>query len=352
MKKNNKSITIYDIAEELKVSPTTVSRALNDHQSISEETTRSVKKVARKMGYRPNSVASNLRKSKTNTIGVIVPLINRPFIASLISGIEDTASQSDYNVIISQSYDSYKKEVATAHSLYSSRVDGLIVSLAMETRKYDHFQAFLENKIPLISVDRIAPELETDCVAIDNHAAGFKATEHLIAMGCRRIAHLGGAQHRNIYRGRQQGYLDALKKHGLPIDERLVVHSKLSMEEGKESTKYLLNLPNPPDGIFSANDSAAVSAIQYAKHNGWHVPQDLAIIGFNDDPISSIIEPQLTTISHPAFDMGKIAAQQILRYQDYGHVVQSQTTVLKTEVIVRASTRRNVTASATHRNSA
>ncbi len=352
MRKNNKGITIYDIAEKLKVSPTTVSRALNDHHSISKETTLSVKKLAKKMGYRPNSVASNLRKNKTNTIGVIVPLINRPFIAALISGIEDTASQSDYNVIISQTYDSYKKEVATAHTLYSSRVDGLIVSLAMETRQYDHFHAFLENKIPLISVDRIAPELETDCVAIDNHSAGFKATEHLIEMGCRRIAHLGGAQHRNTYRGRQQGYLDALKKHNLPIDERLVVHSKLSMEEGRESTKYLLGLPNPPDGIFSANDSAAVSAIQYAKLKGWHIPQDLAVIGFNNDPISSIIEPQLTTISHPAHDMGKIAAQQILRHQEYGHIVQSQNTVLKTEVIVRDSTQRKITTSSIHRNSA
>lgn len=342
MKKSSKEITIYDIAKKLKVSPTTVSRALNDHHSISTETTNTVKEMASKLGYRPNTVASSLRKNKTNTIGVIMPLINRPFIASVISGIEDAANKADYNVIISQTYDSYEKEVSNAQTLYSSRVSGLIVSLAMETRQYEHFYPFLQNGIPMVSIDRITTKLETDCVIIDNYSAGFKAAEHLISVGCKRIAHFGGAQHRNIYSGRQKGYIDALKKHNLPVDEELIVHSKLSLEEGRKGAEYLLNLTEPPDGIFSANDSAAVSAIQYAKQIGWNIPQDLAIIGFNDDPISSIIEPQLTTISHPAFDMGIIAAQQILRHRDYGHVVQSQTTVLKTEVIVRDSTRREI----------
>nr|WKN35740.1 LacI family DNA-binding transcriptional regulator [Tunicatimonas sp. TK19036] len=338
--KKNKQITIYDIAQKLDVSPTTVSRALNDHHSISKETTQAVKKMARKLGYRPNSVASSLRTNKTNTIGVIMPLINRPFIAALISGIEDIANRQGYNVIISQTYDSYDKEVANARTLYSSRVAGLIFSLAMETQQYDHLYPFLQSDIPIVSVDRIAMELETDRVIIDNFAAGFKATEHLIQMGCKRIAHFGGAQHRNIYQGRQQGYLAALKKYNLPIDESLIVHSKLSLEEGRESTSYLLNLPKPPDGIFSANDSAAVSAIQCAKQKGISIPRDLAIVGFNDDPISSIIEPGLTTVAHPAFDMGKIAAQQVLKNRDHKNIVQSQTIVLKTELIIRNSSRR------------
>jgi len=340
MEKNGKQITIYDIAKKLKVSPTTVSRALNDHHSISEETTQTVKKLANKLGYRLNSVASSLRKNKTNTIGVIMPLINRPFISSVISGIEDAANKAGYNVIISQTYDSYNKEIANAQTLFASRVSGLIFSLAMETRKYDHFYPFLQNGIPTVAIDRTTNKLETDCVAIDNHAAGFKATEHLIEQGCKRIAHFGGAQHRNIYKERQRGYIDALRSYNLPIDETLVVHSNLSLEEGWDAAEYLLNLTNPPDAIFSANDSAAVSAIQYTKQKGWRIPQELAIVGFNDDPISSIIEPQLTTVSHPAFDMGKIAAQQVLRHRDYGNVVQSQTTILKTEVIIRGSSQR------------
>ena len=339
--KRTKAVTIYDIAQELHISPTTVSRALNNHHSISTETTEAVKKVALALGYRPNAMASSLRKNETNTIGVIMPLINSPFIASLISGVEDYANQKGYTVILSQTHDSYYREVAIAQTLYCSRVAGLIVSLAMETKKYDHFNPFLQNDIPVISVDRVTNEMETDRVIIDNQAAAFKATEHLITMGCRRIAHMGGAQHRNIYQGRQQGYLEALKQHNIPVDETLIVPSDLSLEEGIKGAEYLLNLPQPPDSIFAANDSAAAGAIQYAKQKGWRVPQDLAIVGFNDDPVASIVEPGLTSISHPGFEMGKIAAQQVLKCRDHQDIVQSQTIVLKTDLVVRASSLKN-----------
>lgn len=338
--KRNKAVTIYDIAQALNISPTTVSRALKDHHSISQETTEAVKKMAQQLGYRPNSMASSLRKSETKTIGVIMPLINRQFIASLISGIEECANQKGYNVILSQTHDSYEKEVANAQTLYCSRVDGLIVSLAMETMQYDHFDAFLQNNIPIVGVDRVTEEMETDRVIIDNFAASFKATEHLIMMGCQRIAHLGGALHRNIYQGRQEGYLAALKQYNLPVDETLIVRSKLGIKEGDAGAKYLLDLAHPPDGIFSANDSAAVGAIQHAKQRGITIPEELAIVGFNDDPIASISEPGLTSVSHPAFDMGKIAAQQVLKSRSNKGTVQSQTIVLKTDLVLRASSLR------------
>ncbi len=341
-KKNNKEVTIYDIARELNVSPATVSRALKNHYSIGKETTQAVKKMAEKLGYQPNTIASSLRKNKTNTIGVIVSWINRPFVSSLISGIEEVVNQAGYNVIISQSCDSYEKEVANAKTLYSSRVDGLIVSLAMETLRYDHFMQFQRKEIPVVFVDRVSYEMETDRVIIDNFAASFKATEHLISMGCQRIAHLAGAQNRNIYRDRQNGYLEALKKHGLPTDENLIIHSKLSLEEGYRSTEQLLHLPQPPDAIFSANDSAAVSAIQYAKSRGLKIPEDLAIVGFNNDIIASIVDPPLTTIAQPAFEMGRIAAQQVLKHKDdpSKQMVSSETIVLKTELLIRKSSQR------------
>jgi LacI family transcriptional regulator len=182
--------------------------------------------------------------------------------------------------------------------------------------------------------------METDRVIIDNFAAAYKATEHLIDMGCQRIAHFAGTKHRNIYKGRQEGYLKALKEHNLPIEENLIVYSNLSLEEGWKSTEYLMNLPQPPDGIFSANDSAAVSAIQFAKQKGLKVPKDLAIVGFNNDPISSIIDPGLTTITHPAFEMGKIAAQQVLKHKEHKDIVTSETIILKTELLVRESSLR------------
>lgn len=339
--KKKKEITIYDIAKELNVSASTVSRALKDHHSISKSTKRSILKLANERGYKPNSIAASLRSNKTNTIGVIISWINRPFISSLISGIEMAANKAGYNVIISQSHDSYASEVANAQALYASRCEGLVVSLAMETTKYDHLQQFLKKNIPLVFVDRVPEEINSDKVVIDNYAAGFKATEHLIQQGCKRIAHIAGAQHRNVYKERQEGYIAALKQYGVAVDESLIVHNEvLSSEEGHKSSEYLMNLNLPPDGIFSANDTAAVSVIQYARQAGIRVPEDLAVIGFNNDPVSTIIDPPLSTVTHPAIEMGKIAALQVLEQKDYNEIVRSQTIVLETELIIRKSSLR------------
>ena len=251
--KQKKEITIYDIASELNLSPSTVSRALKDHHSIGKETKKAVVKLAKMRGYRPNSIAASLRSKKTNNIGVVVPWINRPFVSSLISGIEIEAGLKGYNVIISQSHDIFDNEVENAKALYDSRVSGLVVSLAMETTEYNHIQQFIDSNIPVVFVDRVAEDLNSDIVIIDNYAAGYMATEHLIEQGCKRIAHLGGAQHRNIYNEREQGYRQALKDYKLPIDEEIVVHNDvLSHEEGLKCAEYLLNLPIPPDGIFTA----------------------------------------------------------------------------------------------------
>lgn len=339
--KPKKEVTIYDLAEDLNVSPSTVSRALKDHFSIGKEMIELVKKHAHERGYRPNSIAASLRRNKTNTIGIITSWINRPFISSLISGVEEEAARAGYNVIISQSHDSYESEMANAKALYDSRVGGIIVSLAMETRRYDHFNQFVENEIPIVFVDRVSEEFRADRVIIDNFAAGFAATKHLIDQGCKHIAHFAGAQHRNVYRERQRGYIEALKRHNLPIDESLIVKGDiLNSEEGMKMANHVLDLPNRPDGIFSPNDTSAVSAILCSKKRGIRIPKDLAIIGFNNDPVSLIVEPQLSTISHPAIDMGRIAARQVLKHKDHKDIVTSETITLKTELIVRESSLR------------
>ncbi|UII27285.1 LacI family transcriptional regulator [Fulvivirga maritima] len=339
--KNKKGVTIYDIANELKVSPSTVSRALKDHYSISKEMIKEVKKVAQKRGYRPNSIAASLRNNRTNNIGVIISWINRPFISSLISGIEEEANKAGYNVIISQSHDSFDNEVANARALYDSRISGLVVSLAMETQNYDHFSQFIKNNIPVVFVDRVTDELNSDKVVIDNFSAGFMATEHLIEQGGERIALACGSQHRNIYRERENGYLAALREHNIPIKEEYILHSELlNAEEGFRIAEHFLSMDNPPDAIFSVNDTAAVSIIQYAKGQGIEIPQDLAVMGFNNDPVSLIIDPQLSTVSHPAIEMGKLAAQQVLKQNQYKDVVKSETVMLRTELLVRASTKR------------
>lgn len=339
---NNKDITIYDIAEKLNLSTSTVSRALKNHSSISKKTTKKVHEAAKEMGYTPNTLASSLRSNKTKTIGVLISRINRPFIASLISGIEETAQKAGYNVIITQSNDSYKNEVNMVQALYNSRVSGIICSLAMETRDTKHFQQFIDRDIPLVFVDRVPKHFNTYRVMIDNYTAAFKATEHLIEQGCKRIAHYAGSQVRNIYSERKRGYVDALKKHNLPVDEDLIIYfNTLSYDEGEKATKKLLKMDIPPDGVFSANDTAAVSVIQTAKKKGLHVPNDLAVIGFNDDPIASIIDPGLSSVTHPAFKMGQTSAKKILNHLKASKNDDiTEVTFLTTEVIVRESSLR------------
>ena len=298
--------------------------------------------MAEERGYQPNIIASSLRSNKTNTIGIITSWINRPFISSLISGVEMAANKSGFNVIISQSHDSYENEVANAKTLYGSRIEGLVVSLAMETTNYDHFQKFLKKNIPVVFVDRVPDDLNTTKVVINNYESGFKATEHLIEQGCKRIAHIGGVRHRNVYSERMNGYVAALKKHGLEVDSNLIVESdRLSSEEGYRIAEYLINLDARPDGVFSANDTAAVSFIKYTKSVGVNVPEDIAVIGFNNDPISTIIDPALSTVSHPAFEMGKLVAAQVLNQGRLpSELIQAQTIMLETELIIRESTLR------------
>lgn len=336
---NKKEITIYDLAKALNYSPSTISRALNNHKSISKKTMKLIKKAAEEMGYRPNILAAGLRNNKSKTIGILISRINRPFMSSLISGIENTARKSGYNVLISQSNDKYENEINNASAMYDSRVSGLIVSLSMETVDYKHFQKFVDQGIPVVFVDRVPEGFNSYKVIIDNYTSGYMATKHLIEQGCKRIAHFAGAQHRNIYENRKKGYIDALKEYGLPVENDLIVHFKtLSSEEGKKATRKLLQMPNPPDGIFAANDTAAVSAIICAKSMGINVPEDLAIIGFNDDPVASIVDPPMSSVSHPATKMGEISARRILEHSNTNHDDSiSEVTILKTEVVIRES---------------
>lgn len=339
--KRSKEITIYDIATELNVSPSTVSRALKKHKSIGKKTIKKVEEKATQLGYRPNVVAANLRNQKTHTIGVIISRVDRPFISTLIGGIESEAKKKGYHVIFTQSHDKMKLEIENANVLFNSRIDGLIVSLAMETNNYDHFRPFLNKDIPLVFVDRVTETLNTDLVVIDNTQSAFIATKHLIDQGCKRIAHFAGAQHRNVYRNRRTGYENAITQSGLSIDNSLIIElNHLSADEGLRAAEKLLKSKNPPDGIFAANDTTAISAIQCAKKLGIKVPEELAVVGFNNDPICTIVDPELTSIDHPAKQMGELAARQLLEHKNDLEIDSSSTIKLKTKLIQRASSTR------------
>ncbi len=336
-------ITIKEMANLLNVSPSTISRALMHHPGISKKTTNEVQKLAKKLGYYPNRVASNLRRSKTNMIGVIIPRIDRYFQSSAISGIEEVASKAGYFVNIFQSNNSYEREKENARMVLASQADGVIACLALETNNYDHLSVFMENNIPFVFFDRVCNEIETHKVVIDDYSAAMKATEHLFSVGCRCIAHIAGNQRIAIFRNRLNGYRAALKNHGIEPDDTLVYFTEdLSVEDGENAALKFMSLEHRPDGVFCSNDTSAISLIQTVKRKGLQVPGDVAVVGFSNTPTSLIIEPSLTTIDDHAFEMGQTAARLLIRQiEEPLHEIATETIVVRNDLIIRDSTKRD-----------
>ena len=333
----HKDITIYDIAEALNLSPATISRGLKEHPSIRKDTRKKILEKAKEMGYRQNFFASNLRRNRTNTIGVIVPRLNSYFMSTVIAGMEKVANQAGYNLIISQSMESLAKEVVNVKTLYNSRVDGLLVSLAYATDDISHFEDLLEKGVPLIFFDRVFEHPQCTSIVIDNYRAGYEVTDHLINQGCKRIVHISASLKRNVYADRLKGYRQALADHDIPYDDKLIFINNLSEQAGVEVCRALLQMDPLPDAIFAANDACAVSCIRELKSAGIKVPQDIAVAGFNNDPLSKVIEPNLTTINYPGHEMGEIAASTLIRRLDLQHGSSLNSIVLRHELIIRES---------------
>ncbi len=335
-------VTIKDLAKRMNLSVSTISRALHNHPSIGAETTREVWKLAKQLGYFPNSVASNLRRRKTNMIGVIVPRIDITFHSYVISGVEEVAYKLGYNVTIYQSRDSLEREIAITTILQTNMVAGIIACLALETQNCSHFSRFNSLKVPLVFYDRVSNDLEASKVIIDDFDAAFRVTQHLIDTGCRKIAHIAGCQTTSIFASRLEGYKAALLRNNLAFDPAMVYcTSNLTYEEGAKGARKLLKLPELPDGIFCANDYTAIGAIQVIKKAELKIPDDIAVAGFSNYPVSTIIEPALTTIDDRAFEMGKTAARMLIRQiEERDANIASETIVLRTDLIVRESTRR------------
>lgn len=330
--------TIHDIAKKLNIAASTVSRALNDSPLISERTRKKIKQAAKEMGYRPNVVAANFRTKKTNTIGVVVPLINRHFFSSVISGIEDIAYQRGFTVSISQSNDDFEKEQKITHALFANRVDGLILSIGMNTTNFDHLRLFSDRKIPLVFFDRVVDEIDAHKIVVDDFGGGYRATKHLIDQGRKHVALIGGPLNLKIYQHRQEGYLQALHDAGLLEIPELIIHNNLSREDGIKATKKLLKHSPTPDAIFCANDTTALSSILYLKEQGIRVPEDIAIVGFSNEPFSEVVSPSITTIKQPGFEMGQKAAELIIA-QINGEPAGKKPTIITmpTELIIRES---------------
>jgi LacI family transcriptional regulator len=335
---NEKDITIYDIAKKLKISPATVSRGLADHPAISKKTKKRIFDFANQIGYRSNHFARNLRSQKTDTIGVIVPRLNSFFMSSVIAGIEQIANDEGYTLIISQSSESSVKEAASAKAMFKSRVDGLLVSLAYDTKELHHFDNFFKKTTPVIFFDRVMEHKHCTNILIDNRKAAFDATKHLIQQGCSRIVHITAQSKQNVYADRLKGYKEALAKFKIKFREDDVIYNNLSQEAGEEAAKTLLKMKPRPDAVFAANDSCAVGCMLALKAEGLRIPQDIAFVGFNNDPVSKVIEPNLSTVNYSGYEMGQVAARHLINHLNGTSATDNTNTlILRSEFIVRQS---------------
>ncbi len=313
MHKLSLTITIADIAKKLNTTSGTVSRALNNHPAISSKTKENVLRVAAQLNYRRNTIASSLRSGQTGLIGVIIPSAEINFFGSVVHGIESMANENGYNVLIYQSNESWVHEKKGIETFLNARVDGIMVSMAKETNKYEHFLAAKQTKTPIVLFDRANDDLKIDEVIINDHKGAFLATTHLIEQGYTRIAHISGPQHIHIFKARLEGYKDALKKKGLKFDKQLVFAGDVSIEAGRKAVSYFLSLKNKPDAVFAVEDFTALGAIKELKKQNIAIPQEFGVVGFANENFGEHITPSLSTIDQQTVKMGKEAFVMMLK---------------------------------------
>ena len=348
---NEKEVTIYDLADKLNISIATVSRALKNDPVVSKKTEKKIFELAEKMGYRSNHFARNLRNQQTNTIGIIVHELNSNFITSVLAGVEKVTTEAGYDLIIAHSSESFIKEAANAKNLFHKRVDGLIASLSFDTKNMDHFKPFIKKGVPVIFFDRVEQDDDSTVVIIDNHKCGYQATEHLIEQGCKRIVHVTASLNRNVYSQRYQGYRDALFDAGIPFNENFLIVKDLSEKAGIEAAKQMLKMKPLPDGAFITNDFVAAVCMRTLKEHGVAIPDDIALVGFNNDAIGKLIEPALTTINYPGRDMGEIVARNLINHlQGVSKIQNTKTIIVNSDLIIRKSSLKKKAVSQTARN--
>jgi LacI family transcriptional regulator len=338
-------ITIYDLAKIVNVSATTVSRALRNHSCVNLKTRKKIKDLAFELGYQPNQFASYLARKKTNLIGVMVHELNSYFMLSVLSGIEKVANAAKVDLIICNSADSAEKESANAAHLFSKRVDGIIASLAFGNETLSNFDAFNKKKVPVVFFDRVESVGPNIKILIDNYKAGYEAALHLIHQGCKRIVHITGDLKTNVYAERCKGFQKALNEFGITFNMDQVISCDFSENGCNEIAQQIIQRIKLPDGIFIANDLCAAICIHKFKEAGIKIPEDIAIIGFNNDIISRIVDPQITTIDYPGKEMGELAAGYLIDQlsEEDEFFVKDHSVILKSNLIIRGSTQRDKT---------
>ena len=329
--------TIIDIAKRLKLSPSTVSRALNNHPDIKESTRAKVKKIAVELNYRPNSIAQSLKTNRTNTIGVLVPEIKHEFFSSAISGIEEVAYKSGYTIILCQSDEKYEREVINTNVLMHQRVAGVIVSISENTKFGGHFQELLNAGIPVTFFDRASEDVDADRVIIDDYKSSMEATTYLIKKGYKRIAHFAGRETLEICQKRLKGFTDAMKQANLPLLEGFLIHGELHESHGYHSMNALIEKKTVPDAILGVNDLVAMGAFRRIKEVGLRIPEDIAVMGFSNSQLTTMVYPTLTVVDQFPFEMGKNAASMLIEMIE-GKRKKPKTLVIETKLVIREST--------------
>ncbi|MET4105982.1 LacI family DNA-binding transcriptional regulator [Hymenobacter sp. UYP22] len=331
-------VSMADLARELGVSMTTISRALSDHYSIGPEMKSKVLKLAKKYNYQPNRLASALRKGKSKLLGIIVPYIEGRFFPSVVHGIETAARKAGYNVIICQSHEDVAQERQNVEALLSAQVAGIMVSLARTTTQFTHLEKVQSRGLPLVFFDRSMEGEDVHAVVLDDQEGALLSTRHLLAQGCRRIAHLAGPQHLSIYKNRCRGYVEALREAGLPVEEELITYTDMTQPEGAAAMHAWLTSPNPPDAVFSAGDYCALGAMQEAERLGFRVPDDVAISGFSNEAFTTITKPTITTVDQRCEEMGQATVRLLLELIEAdGSTFAARQIVLRPELLVRES---------------
>lgn len=337
----DKPATIKDIARQLNVSISTVSRAMRNAPDVNTDTKRAVMALAEELNYQPNKLALSLKQKQTHNIGVIVPNLDY-VLSTMVKGIDEVALEAGYTVMVCQSNESFGREIVNTRRLLDSLVDGFIISVSSETKVFDHFRMIQSKKMPMVVFDRVTPYLKAPSVRIDNEDGGFQATEHLIEQGYKRIAILAGPKNLGISNERLEGYLKALRKHKIKPVEDLIIYCDFNQHYAYLATQELLNMSKRPDAIFTISDRMAIGAMLAIKEKNLRMPQDIGLVGFNNEPVTSLVTPSISSVDQPAFELGKVAAKLFIETMHQDKDMSDVEEVLKPKLIIRESSQRMI----------
>ena len=340
------AVTIKDIAKELGISASAVSKALKDSHEISQKTKDLVLEFAKKHNYHPNPMAQSLKHGNSKSLGIVVTTIDNHFLSQVINGIESVAYSKGYNVTITQTHESYEREVSNVNHLTVRAIDGLLISLSTETQNLDHLKKLHKMGLPIVFFDRVSDEIDTHKVVADNFRGAYEATTHLIRSGFKKIAHMTSSTNVSITAERLKGYKQALLENGIAVDESCIKycpHGGKDLNEIEDALNELLGMPNRPDAIFTASDRITTTVLALLHKFGIKIPEDIALLGFTNTQLANVLNPSLTQIYQPGFEIGKTATELLISLiESRRPVTEFETVVLPAELFIRDSTKRIV----------